>query len=180
VLFIGSYVFRKDQVVRLHEHRSFLGLHRGIRIEHVCPDYPQRFIFWSTESGPLIARILTAGFVPEAAAPTVPERRGVPFHWLTILAAGLFWSLLLLYGKYRHGFRSQRNEPPGIETLAAIGGLFLASAAIRWIPSLRPLLLKKGRSYEEVKHWVNLMTLVGGAGFLMSLLFYFFLPSTKP
>jgi hypothetical protein len=170
VLLIGTYGFRKDQVVGLREHRGFLRLRGGVRIEHVIPHYPRRIIFWSTDSRALIDQIHALGFVPEAPAPTTPDRRGVPFRWWTVLAAGLYWNLLLLFGQYQHGFRFQRDEPPGIEVLAAVGGFFLGSAALRWIPTLRPLLLKKGRGYDEVKHGVHLMTIVCGAGFLLSLL----------
>jgi hypothetical protein len=174
VLFIGSYVFRRNQIVRLTEHRSFPWLSSGIRIEHTHPDYPRKITFWPNGApAQLLSRIQTEGFTPEAQPPTTRDTRGVPFRWITVIALALFWNSFFFLRLFTDGFEVRKHSVPGVEHFTVIGILFAASALVRWVKPARWLILKNGRSFDEIKHWVNLVILVFGMMLPMMVLIHF-------
>lgn len=172
VLFIGRYEFRKDQVTALREHRGFLGLSRGIRIDHVVPDFPAKLTFWTVGSpSAALVRIEEAGFTPKAQAPTTPLERGSAFRWPTLVTAALAWNGLFLLDRFRSESWTPAGWGLGLGPMIAVGTVFAFSAGVRGVKPLQWILLKNGRSLVEVRHWINLLTLVSGMMTLFMLTF---------
>jgi hypothetical protein len=76
VKLVGTYEFRREDVVSLEPHGFVPVIGKGVRIVHRKPDYSSKVIFWATEKPELlIQRIREAGFVPGAPAGSVAEGR---------------------------------------------------------------------------------------------------------
>ena len=157
---IGKYSFAPDQVVSIEKYTVIPFLGWGIRIHHNISTYPKKIVFWcfgSPES--LISRIEETGFVPKADPDSVPAPRGMPVRWQALAALIVLWNGLGLLDHYVvGGFPGE----PGVLVLAALLLLFVGSVAMWRSRLLQRLILKPGRSCEEIKAWLYLLALVSG------------------
>ena len=63
---IGNYSFAKDQVISLNKYTVFPVIGRGIKIEHIIPEYPKKIIFWTLDNPEsIILQIQETGFLPD-------------------------------------------------------------------------------------------------------------------
>jgi len=155
---LGNYSFKPEEVATIEKYVRIPVLAQGIRICHCKPDYPQRVIFWCTgDPDKTIQRIRDSGFLPTASNSALPKRRGIAFRWCAIILAVIIWNALFLPEKaiLSGGLPAPFLLAPLIFALAISFGTAKS-------PALQRLVLKPGRSVDEVRHLLRLLAFISG------------------
>lgn len=163
----GRHRLTRDQVVSIEPYGSIPVLGAGIRIRHTAPAVPEKIIFWCDPDSTLRA-IVNAGFIAGGQADeasSVKASRGFPLRIAPIVIAVASWNALFILQFSRGG---TAVAFPGPFTLAAVAFLLGTSVAALRMPGFQALLLKPGRSFEEVRPVFLLLTVISG---LMLLVF---------
>lgn len=157
---IGKYSFTQDQVISIKKHTTIPLLGWGIQIIHNVSEYPKKIIFWTLKNpNSTITKIQKTGFLPKADPMTIPPNIGIPVKWQAIVFIIALWNALLFTDM--GGFPPE-NFNPGLFTLLAVCLLFAGSISIWKLSWLKRLILKQGRSPNEIKAFLNLISLVSG------------------
>ena len=157
---LGKYSFTPDQVISLEKYGSIPILGSGIRIHHNIADYSKKIVFWCFGSPQkLIKRIEDTGFLPSAQPDSLPPERGMPIRWQVIIAIIVLWNFLFLLDMFSP---SGSKQEPGAFSLLAVFLLFLGSIGIWRIRTLQNIILKPGRSPNEIKPWLYLLAFISG------------------
>jgi hypothetical protein len=160
VRLLGTYSFGPDQVAAVERYTLIPVLGWGIQIRHCRVDYPQCFIFWSLGSPDTVLRgIHAAGFVPTAPSSAVIQPRGFALRWSAIIIAVAVWNALFLLD-----FSRGSGTPPqlGLSALVALAFAFAFSIGTLRSPRLQHLVLKPGRSVNEIRPLLRLLAFVSG------------------
>lgn len=153
-----TYDFGPRDVVSIERHGSIPFFGNGIRIEHSRPDYPAKVIFWCFGNpDELIARIRETGFSPIAPATSLIRSRGLAFRWSAVLLFILIWNGLFFLADPRPTLGKDRT---GILTLIPLVFAFLAGWSTKRSAALQKIVLKDGRSVNEVKSFLSLIQMV--------------------
>jgi hypothetical protein len=155
-----TYDFRPSDVVSLERYGSIPFFGNGIRIAHSRPDYPAKIVFWCLSNPEeLIARIRETGFAPIAPANSRIRSRGLAFRWSAVLLFILFWNGLFFLNNPKPYLPGNK---PGILTLAPLAFAFLIGWGTKTSPELQKMVLKDGRSVNEVRSFLSLLQMVSG------------------
>ncbi len=122
----------------------------------------QKIIFWCFGSPQkLITRIEKTGFQPIASLSDIPVRNGIAARWSSIIAAVIIWNALFYLDIY-----SNQNEfgELGVFSFIAIVLLFVSVSWLKRSDSLQKLVLKPGRSVNEIRPILHLLQFISGAG----------------
>jgi hypothetical protein len=158
VLLLGTYSFAPDQVAAVERYTMIPVLGWGIQVRHCRVDYQQRFIFWCLGSPDTVLRgIHDAGFVPRAPSSAVIQPRGFAMRWSAIIIAIAFWNVLFLLDFSRF---SGSPPQPGLSAVVALA--FAFSIGTLTSPRLQRLVLKPGRSVNEIRPFLRLLTFICG------------------
>ncbi len=172
VMFIGSYAFLQNQVVSIKKYTVIPRLGWGIQIVHNVIKYPKKIIFWTfRDPQEVIAQIQASGFSPSADPVDVPSDPGMPVKWRSVVLIIVLWNFLLILAS--HGGVPQLGLSPRALMFIALGSLFLGTVFFNRSARLQDMILKPGRSPDEIKAWVKLLAIVSGvlfAGLLVTLL----------
>jgi len=164
VVLAGSYSFNPDQVVSIEKYRGISLVGCGLHIRHTIADYPSKIIFWHAgDSKSVLERIQTTGFIAQAHEKNIPAKNGIPIRWSAVLILIAIWNSLFALGM-------QNLSPHEIRPFAGWSALslfllLLASHAIMKSTTLQTAILKPGRSFKEIRHYVYFTR------FLLALLF---------
>ncbi len=164
---MGRYRLTRDQVVSIEPYGFIPVIGDGIRIRHKSPDVPEKIIFWCNPDSTLKA-ITNTGFIPAGqagGASSAKASRGFPLRIVPIVIAVAIWNALFVLQIF---LGDSTNAFPGPLILAAVALLFGTSVAALRLPGFQALLLKPGRSFEEVRPVFLLLTVISG---LMLLVF---------
>jgi hypothetical protein len=167
---LGTYAFAPAQVVALEPYGVVPLVGRGVQVIHGHPNYPAKVVFWSFgDPERLIAKIRGTGFVPSCPSAAATSREGIPLRWSAILVALVVWNTLFLLG----GFVPWRAPKfPGPLVPAALALAFLSAYALPRSTFLQSLVLKEGRSIEEIRALLSLIQLVCGLLFVVFLIVF--------
>ena len=160
VRLLGTYSFAPDQVAAVERYTMIPVLGWGIQVRHCRVDYPQRFIFWCLGSPDTVLRgIHDAGFVPRAPSSAVIQPRGFAMRWSAIIIAIGVWNVLFL-----PDFSPFSGSPPqpGLSVVVAFALAFAFSIGTLTSPRLQCLVLKPGRSVNEIRPFLRLLTFICG------------------
>ena len=153
---LGVYDFSPSEVVSLQPYGSIPLFSRGIRITHARAEYPAKIIFWylgNPES--VLRRISDAGFLPSAPASAEIRWRGMPIRWTALVLFVLIWNVLFL------PMRAFAKPPIALGLVPLLGALFVCWG-INAYPQLQKVILKDGRSINEIKAFLSLIQTVCG------------------
>jgi hypothetical protein len=155
---LDSYEFLPKDIVSFKPYGAIPFFCSGIRISHARQDYPSKMIFWCLGNPETrISEIRAAGFVPTAPASSEIRWRGIPLRWPAIIVFILIWNgLFLLNDKLQYGFKNH----PGLFTLAPLLFAFLVCWGTKKSPELQKMILREGRSINEVKSLLSLIQTV--------------------
>lgn len=168
--FFGTYAFTPAQVVALEPYGVIPLIGRGVKIVHGHPEYPAKIIFWCFgDPERLIARIRGVGFVPSCSSAATAIGRGIPVRWASILAAVVLWNALFILDGFLPG---RARGAPGPLVIAAMAVAFLCAHALPRSTLLQSLVLKEGRSVDEIRAPLALLRLVTGLLLLSFLVTY--------
>ena len=152
----NTYDFLPSQVVTLERYRSIPFFSGGIRIIHARSDYPSKIIFWYFGNpDDLIEKIRGVGFLPTAPAAAEIKWRGIPIRWSAIISFTLIWNALFLP-------MLAFAKPPWEFALIPLVTTFLVCWAIRAYPQLQKIILREGRSVNEIKAYLSGIETVTG------------------
>jgi len=166
VALMGTYTFKRGEIISLEKTGFLPYLGWGMKITHNRNDYPKRIIFW-TFSNPekLIKRISRSGFmtgswVEQRETAPEPAREGFPVKAFPVATVIILWNVLFLLD-FMAG-AGDVQQWPGVFTLTALFGVFVLTVSLRLFKKVRGIILKEGRSFDEIKHINNLIMLVTG------------------
>ena len=166
-----TYDFRPSDVVSLERYGSIPFLGNGIRIAYARPDYPAKVVFWCLGNpDKLLARILETGFSPIAPDNSQIQSRGLAFRWSAALLFILFWNGLFFLNNPNPYLPGNK---PGILTLVPLAFAFLTGWGIKRSPELQKMVLKEGRSVNEVRSFLSLLQIVSGLLLIVFTIFLF-------
>jgi hypothetical protein len=158
---MGTYSFSRDQVLSIERYGWIPLIGEGIRINHSVAEYPEKIVFWCQPTS-VLAGLAGIGFSPTHASSETPQRqfpRGFPLRWTPLIILVVIWNLLIGFEMVAH---PTGVPSPGPLTLTALWIVFGVSIAAIRLPNVQTLLLKPGRSFEEVKPIFLLVATVSG------------------
>jgi hypothetical protein len=157
---IDTYDFLASDVVSLVRYGSIPFFSSGVRIVHARQDYPPKIIFWYLGNPETILRAIhEIGFVPTAPAGSEIKWRGIPVRWTTILLFILAWNGLFLLGGAVPRILVKRPE---LFSLIPLFFAFAISWRTKTSPRLQKMILREGRSVNEIKAFLSLVQIVSG------------------
>jgi hypothetical protein len=166
VAFLGTYSFSMADVSALETVGRIPVFHRGVRIVHTRPDYPNRVIFWCFGNPEhLIQQIQMLGFVPRGQRSAVQAARGMPLRWGFVIGFVIVWNALFIMGGAFD--MDQQEEIPTLIVLA-FGLTALIAIAAPFSSKLQAVMLKPGRHLTEIRSELRLI------GFITTVLFLAF------
>ncbi len=169
--FVGKYSFAKEQVISINKYTTIPIWGWGIQIVHNVSEYPKKIIFWSFSSPTsLIKKIEAAGFLPSADLSSIPPNIGVPVKWQAIVLIIALWNILIFTDM---GGIPQPGFKPGLFTFLALFLLFVGTISIRKSAWVQNFILKPGRSPNEIKAWLNLLSFISGFMLIIMSVFAF-------
>lgn len=169
VALIGDYAFTCEQVIAIEPNTFIPMISGGIRIRHNVSDLPRMIMFyWNGNPDDLINTIRSAGFLPIARSESVSVDRDVPFRLSTIAVSLLIWGSVYLFGA---GYVSVTIPSVWIALLAFVL-LFVVTTATLRNHFVQGMVLKKGRSINEIIAWLRFLRLLS---VIMSVVFFLFI-----
>lgn len=169
VRMIGTYELRPDDVVALESFGVVPFVGKGVQIVHTRADVPERVVFFSRgDPERLIERIRQTGFAPRASAAAMPQR-SMPIRLLPIIIPVVAWNAAL----FLDGFGPWTPPPPGPLLFLPVPLMFLIAFALPRSSLLQAIVLKPGRSIDEIRGVLNLMLVVSGFMLVVYALFVY-------
>ncbi len=174
---VGKVVFRPSDVLSLSVHKGFS---RGIEIKHRVQNYKSPVIFWTYQNPEeLLKRIVATGILENKTAVS-PELESeiqlyqsggaFPVRWPVAISIVVLWNVFWLMEILKIWKSELNGVWIGKGSLWALGIVLLTCMLVLWSGPARKILLKKGRTAEDVKATFYFILLVCGTIFL-SLLF---------
>jgi hypothetical protein len=152
----GTYEFSPTEVVSLECYGSIPVFSRGVRVAHARADYPAKIIFWYLgDPERVIGGIREVGFLPGAPAGSEIRWRGIPTRLSALLLFMAIWYALFLPMR-------ALPKPPISLGLIPLLGAFSVCWGIRSNPRFQKVILKNGRSINEIKAYLSLIEIVSG------------------
>jgi len=171
---IGNLVFKPSDIVSIVPYSYFLS--RGIKINHNVQNYKSEVIFWTTgNTAALISRIEQTGFLnntkplPYGMDEEITKRQlsgGFPLKTSAAIAIVIIWNILFLNDFLKIFNGSSKISPLGIGAQAALAFIFLTGLAMLINEPIRNLILKPGRTIEDVKAFIYILMFISGMMFL--------------
>lgn len=150
-----NYDFQPDEVVSLEPYGWIPVLRNGVRLGHARQDYPSKIVFWcSGNPEEVINQVREAGFRPSAPASSEVGKRGIPFRWSAVIISILVWNA---------SFFPLRIDPHASRITLSVFLLlrllvaFAAASLARVSVDFQKVLLKEGRSVNEIKSFLSLV-----------------------
>ena len=159
---LGTYKFLPEQISKIEPYGSIPIIGKGIRIIHIVPEYPEKIIFWYFGNPQqLIDRIKGTGFQTTAPLTDIPIRKGIPVKWSAIIISVIIWNILFIID-----MNSSQNESSelGIFSLIAIALLFVTISWLKYSHSFQKIVMKPGRSINEIRPILHLLQFISGVG----------------
>ncbi|MEQ8553423.1 MAG: hypothetical protein RIC53_12275 [Cyclobacteriaceae bacterium] len=166
---VGNLTFKPSDIISIEPYKVIPLLGQGIRINHRVNNYKEKVIFWTMKSpGELIKKIELTGFLTNTQ-PISPEQEqeiakqqsagGFPIKIWFAVAVVVIWNLLFLYD-----FTNSNKEqlPIGIGVKSALGFVFGTGLLLLISEPFRKLVLKEGRTLNDIKKFVLFLMLISG------------------
>ncbi|HEY9909799.1 MAG TPA: hypothetical protein V6D18_19585 [Thermosynechococcaceae cyanobacterium] len=155
-----SYYFYSHQVIALECISRFT-----VHIVHTIKDYPDDILFsTSKNSQQLVGEIYQTGFVPSGQACKKMEARGSPVReWLVVLFLG--WWPIQFWVTSKYPELSQFMPLP----ILTFAGILIICVSLLASRNVQMLILKSGRSVQEIKPVIYLIIFLS-VGFLLIML----------
>ena len=101
------------------------------------------------------------GFQTTAPLTDIPIRKGIPVKWSAIIISVIIWNILFIID-----MNSSQNESSelGIFSLIAIALLFVTISWLKYSHSFQKIVMKPGRSINEIRPILHLLQFISGVG----------------
>ncbi|MEO9966804.1 MAG: hypothetical protein ABJF11_13485 [Reichenbachiella sp.] len=176
---IGNLTFKSSDIISVETYKAVPLLGQGIRIHHRVKNYKEKVIFWTFKSPQeLIKKIEQTGFLNNTAPISTEEEQeiakqqsvgGFPIKTWFAIAVVLVWNLLFLYDFQNRG---EGDMPIGNGSKYALAFVFGTGLLLLISEPFRRLVLKDGRTLNDIKKFVLFLMFITGIMLLQSLLMF--------
>jgi len=178
--FAGKFVFKSTDIISIKPYTAVPLIIKGVKITHRVSNYPSKVIFWTTKSpAKLVDRIKQTGFLDSVnssaatfctKATTHQAKEGFAIKTSATIAFVVIWNvsflIYFLFGKHV-------ELPSEIATLIAMGFVILTCIMGLTYKPFRRMILKEGRTLEDIQNFMYFILFVCGFIFLGTILMYY-------
>ncbi len=169
---IGNLVFQPSDIVSIEPYHFLPLIGQGVKINHTVESYDKKIIFWTFKDPEMIVQQIQAtGFLDyENIAHSKPKpsiikkqaQGGFPLKKGFIILAVLVWNGLFLFDLIPYLQNNAQGLPIGNGILSALGFIFISSLLILAFPPFRRLVLKEGRTLDDINKFAIFAMLICG------------------
>lgn len=174
---VGNLVFQAKDIIELKPYKSIPIIGNGIKVIHRIENYSSEVIFWTMKDPNIVLKeIEKTGFLSNTNGVLTQEdleilkkqgQGSFPIKKSVVVFLVVVWNLLLLWAFVPNFINPQeKGFPFGIGVNIALGFVLLSSILALVSKSFRKLILKEGRSFEDIKKFVYFIILVTGVLFV--------------
>jgi len=175
---LGNLVFRPGDIISIVPYSRFLS--KGLKINHTVSKYKDPIIFWTSGSqSDLIKRIEQTGFLTntdpiaidlEESIARAQSQGGFPLRTTAAIAILVIWNILFLID-FQDFFRKNKGAVTiGHGAQLALGFILVICLLLLTFEPARRLILKDGRSINDIKMFVYFAMFICGFMLLISTL----------
>jgi hypothetical protein len=144
----------------------------------LCCRLPGEFHFWYLGNPDALLRgIREIGFQPLAPTSAIPERHGFALRWQVLAVAFLIWNGFYMIDAFRDPGASSSPHFLGPFSTLADGLLLVAVLATIHVPAFQRLVLKPGRSIDEIRPMLYFVSFILASILVVLLLITAFPPA---
>ena len=169
---IRNLLFQPKDIISIEPYVIIPLLGQGIKIYHRIPNYNAKVIFWTFKNpSDLINQIRQTGFleningnVSEDDALIIIQQQkagGFPVKIPVAIGAVVLWNVLFLSDAVRFTVSDKKGIPLGIGAATALSILILTSILSLTSKSFSKLILKEGKSIDDIKRFLYFLIFVG-------------------
>lgn len=178
---VGNLIFQPQDIISIKPYSSVPFIGKGIKILHRVENYNQHVVFWTmTDPEFVISEIKKTGFLEKTNFPltekdlTIVQQQkqgGFPLKPFVKIVVIVVWNALFLYD-FIPFFLGNNEKPPFSTGVCTALGLLFTTALLTLISGdFRKLILKEGRTLEDIKKSAIFILLISGIMFTAFLTF---------
>lgn len=178
---VGNLIFQPQDIISIKPYSSVPFIGKGIKILHRVDNYNQHVVFWTTTDPEfVISEIKKTGFLEKTNFPltekdlTIVQQQkqgGFPLKPLVKIVFTVVWNALFLYDFIPFFLGNNEKTPFGAGVCTALGLLFTTALLTLISGNFRKLILKEGRTLEDIKKSAIFILLISGIMFTAFLTF---------
>ncbi|WP_426671335.1 hypothetical protein ACPPVU_08870 [Mucilaginibacter sp. McL0603] len=168
---LGKLVFNPSNIVSIEPYSGITVIGSGIQINHNVSGYNPKVIFWTFDNPlVLINKIKQTGFldnanpgnyIPVADLSSTQKQGGFPIKPIAAVAIVVIWNVLFLYNFYVFFTSGNKAASPiGLGGQLALGFILITCLLLLTLEPFRRLVLKEGRSINDIKTIVYFIMLI--------------------
>lgn len=169
---VGNLVFKATDIISIEPYTTLPLVGQGIKINHNVSTYKERVIFWTfKDPKSVIDQIYKTGFFNQTSETVTAIDRsirasqaqgGFPVKRSVAIVAIVLWNLLFLSDIIPFVLKGGEGVFIGSGVLIALGLLFFSAVLLLISHDFRRLVLKEGRTLEDIKKFAILLAFVSG------------------
>jgi hypothetical protein len=172
---IGNLVFAPNDIVSIVPQDGSFG--KGLRIIHKVPTYKDNVFFWTFKNpNELLKRIEKTGFLTNNSPLSAKaedeilysqSKGGFPIKFNAIIVFGIIWNIFFILNFKNFITGDKQSSPLGTGALIALSFAFMTGVLILTVEPFRKLILKDGRTLNDIKRFVYFMMFISGLMILL-------------
>jgi len=178
---VGNLIFQPQDIISIKPYASVPVIGKGIKILHRVEHYHQHVVFWTmTDPETVISEIKETGFLEKTDFPLsekdlsiVQQQKqgGFPLKPFVKVLFPIIWNVLFLYDLIPFFLGKDEGSPFGAGICTALGLLFFTALLTLVSEDFRKLILKEGKTLDDVKKSAIFILLISGILFAAFLIF---------
>ncbi|GEN77563.1 hypothetical protein [Chryseobacterium hagamense] len=178
---VGNLIFQPQDIISIKPYASVPIIGKGIKILHRVENYSPHVVFWTmTDPETVIGEIEKTGFLEKTKFPLsekdlhiIQQQRqgGFPLKpWVKVLFP-IVWNVLFLYDFIPFFLGKNEGNTFGFGVCSALCLLFTTALLTLISEGFRKLILKEGKTLDDVKKSAVFIVLISGVLFAAFLTF---------
>jgi hypothetical protein len=169
---VGNLVFQPKDIISIKTYSLIPIIGQGIKINHRIANYNSKVIFWTfNDPSAVIDQIRQTGFLDNIDSTVtdndlliIEQQKSGSFPIRKSVAIGIvvLWNILFLSDFLKFSDSGKKEIPLGIGSTIAIGTLFLLSILSLISKDFSRLILKKGRTIQDINKTLYLIIIICG------------------
>ncbi|MBK1895134.1 hypothetical protein [Chryseobacterium paridis] len=170
---VGNLVFQPQDIISITPYAGIQLFGKGIKINHRVDNYNSNIIFWTFKSAEtVINEIKNTGFLDNKNSVNIPRdsriteqqmQGGFPLKPFISVFLIIAWNALFIFDFFPV-FKNEDSTPtfPGPGVCSALGLIFLTALLTLVSSGFRRIILKEGRSFDDIKKLAVFILLITG------------------
>lgn len=173
---VGNLTFLPSDIISIEPYTKIPLLGQGIKINHKVASYKEKVIFWTMKNPAIVIRqIQETGFLdPDnkniaSTNQAIIERQkngGFPVKKAAAIVIVIVWNIFFLFDFLGFFKDNLEGSPLGLGAQSALGFILLTCILTLTFEPFRKLILKKGRTLNDIKKFVFFLLFISGIMFL--------------